>query len=214
MDETILLALAALAGGAFGFFADRLAVRWPEHEEGVAPRRLDWRTAVLALAGAGISAGLLLRWDDPRDLLVLYIYCAALLVLLATDLDQRLLPDLITYPLIVFTGAVLLLGWAPPLAGQPLGLLSGIAAGVGLPLFLLVTDFLLRGSLGLGDVKLGISLGFMSGAAKLFSALVVSTFWIAALLLVLMALRRIGRKTLIPFGPMLISAGFLAVLLR
>ena len=213
MDETLLLALAALAGGAFGFAADRLAVRWPEHEEGVIARGLDWRTVVLVLAGAGISAGLLLRWDEPRDLLVLYIYCGALLVLLATDLDQRLLPDLITYPLILFTGAVLALGWAPPLAGHPLALLSGIVAGVGLPLFLLVTDFLLRGSLGLGDVKLGVSLGFMTGAEKLFGALVISTFWLAALLLVLMALRRIGRRTLIPFGPMLIAAGFLAVML-
>ena len=88
-------------------------------------------TVVLVATGAAVFAILPLRWVEPRDQLILAVYCAALLVLLATDLDQKLLPDLITLPLIVFSGAVLLLGWSPVLAGKELGLVSGIAAGVG-----------------------------------------------------------------------------------
>jgi leader peptidase (prepilin peptidase) / N-methyltransferase len=214
MSEPALLALlAGAAGGAFGFFADRLATRWPEHEPDVEPRGLDWRTLLVALAGAAVSAGLVLRWDDPRDLLLLYIYCAALLVLLATDLDQKLLPDLITLPLIVFSGAILLLGWSPLLSDGTDGLLSGILAGLGTPLFLAVTDFLLRGALGFGDLKLAVSLGFVSGVTRLFSGFLISSLLISVLLVVLILARRIGLRTAIPFGPILIGAAFLAVLL-
>ena len=61
---------------------------------------LDWRTAVVAL-GAAVAFGLLpIRWQEPRDLVLLGIWFAALTVLVATDLDQRLLPDLVTLPLI------------------------------------------------------------------------------------------------------------------
>ncbi|CAN5792689.1 hypothetical protein BH24CHL6_BH24CHL6_13760 [soil metagenome] len=214
MSELTLLALlAGVAGAACGLFADRLATRWPEHEPGVTPRGLNWRSMLVVLAGAAVAAGLVLRWDDPRDLVLLYIYCAALLVLLATDLDQKLLPDLITLPLIVFTGVVLLLGWSP-LAGEGMdGLLSGILAGLGAPILLAVTDYLLRGALGFGDLKLAVSLGFMSGVTRLFSGFLISSLLISVLLIVLLLARRIGLRTAIPFGPILIGAAFLAVLL-
>ena len=40
----------AIAGLVLGFAADRLATRWPEHdEEFLAGRRIGWRTAVCAL---------------------------------------------------------------------------------------------------------------------------------------------------------------------
>ena len=82
------------------------------------PRRLDWRTLVVAIAGAVVGAVLVSRWSEPRDVAVLGVYCAALLVLFATDLDQKMLPDLITLPLIVFSAVVLALNWAPSLADK------------------------------------------------------------------------------------------------
>ena len=84
-------------------------------------------------------------------------------VLLATDLDQRLLPDLLTLPLIVFAAAVLLLGYSPALAGKELGLVSGVAAAVVLPVVMLVLDRVIGGDLGFGDVKLSVSLGLLFG---------------------------------------------------
>ncbi len=94
----IAAVVAGVMGAIVGFAADRLAARWPVHEvEG--RRGLDWRTAFVVVAGIASFAGLAVRWNEPRDLLVLGIYFAALVVLLATDLDQKLLPDLITFPL-------------------------------------------------------------------------------------------------------------------
>lgn len=208
-----LAAVAALVGGVFGFLADRLAARWPEHEPGVAPRGLDWRTALVVLAGAGIFGALVLRWPDPRDLAVLGIYCAALIVLLATDLDQKLLPLELTLPLIAFSGLVLVAGWSPLLTPDLAGVLSGVAAGLGAPLFLAVTDRVLTGALGAGDLKLAMALGLMSGASRLFSGFLVSSVLASLLLLLLIAARRLGMRTAIPFGPILIGAGFVAALL-
>lgn len=212
MDQTVLAMFAAVAGAAFGLFADRLAVRWPAHEEGAERRGLDWRTLVVVATGAAVAAGLLLRWSEPRDVLLLFVYCAALLVLLATDLDQKLLPFVITLPLIGFTGLVLLLGWSPLLAGSSGALISGLIAGLGAPLFLAVTDRLLGGMLGGGDLYLAVSIGFMSGVARFFSGFLVTSVGISLLLVVLIVLRRLGLRTAIPFGPMLIGAAYVAAL--
>ncbi len=209
-----LIALtAALAGAVLGFAADRLATRWPDHEDDYLPRGLDWRTLVVALTGAVVGAVLVTRWSEPRDLAVLGIYCIALVLLFATDLDQKLLPDLITLPLIVFCAAALALNWAPALADKSLGQVSGVIAAIGLPAFLFVSDRLLRGELGWGDLKLAVSVGLMSGVSNVFVGILAASIGFSVVLLVLIAARRISLRSAVPFGPVLIIAGFIAALM-
>jgi leader peptidase (prepilin peptidase)/N-methyltransferase len=212
VTEELAVVAAAAFGALLGFIADRLSTRWPEHEPDYQPRRLDWRTAVLALIGAAVGAGLVLRWSEPRDLAILAVYCAVLLVLLATDLDQKILPDLLTLPLIVFSGAILLLGWSPLLADKSLALVSGIGAAIGLPILLFVSDRILRGELGAGDLKLAVSLGLMSGVSRLFVGLLLASIGFSLVLLVLIGLRRLSLKSAVPFGPVLIIAAYVAAL--
>jgi leader peptidase (prepilin peptidase)/N-methyltransferase len=210
-DNPTLLAGAAVLGAIIGFAADRLAARWPAHAGG-AIRRMDWRTAVVTI-GAAVAFGLLAaRWTEPRDLAVLGIWFAALTLLLATDLDQRLLPDLVTLPLIPFALIVVLLGWDPLLAGKSLGIVSGIVAGVLAPIGLLVSDRLFGGSLGLGDVKLSVSLGLMCGIYLLIAGFLVASVVFAVVLGVLIVLGRLKLSSHIPFGPILILAGVFAAL--
>lgn len=212
MTELTLL-LAAAFGGAFGLLADRLAVRWPDHEVGYQPRPPGWRTAVVAGAGALIAAGLVQRWQDPLDVLLLGIFAAVLVVLLATDLDQRMLPHLLTMPLIAYAAVMLVLGLSPLLAGRELALLSGVAAGVGAPLILLATDRLLRGDLGGGDLWLAISIGLLAGVTRMFIGFLVASVAFALILILLMVSRRLGRRSHVPFGPVLIGAAFAAMLI-
>jgi leader peptidase (prepilin peptidase)/N-methyltransferase len=212
LNSPIAVAAFALVGALFGFAADRLSGRWPAHEDGYQARGIDWRTGVVALAGAVVFGGLALRWGDRDGLLVLLVFSAGLLVLLATDLDQKLLPDLITLPLIAYTAVVLVAGWSPLLASRELGFASGIAAGLGAPIFLIVTDRLLRGDLGWGDVKLAVSIGLMAGVSLLITGLLLASIGFSAVLLALIAVRRIGLRSAVPFGPVLIFGAFISML--
>jgi leader peptidase (prepilin peptidase) / N-methyltransferase len=206
--------VAALAGAAFGFAADRLSVRWPEHEEDYRTRGLDWRTVVVTLTGAGMAAALFVRWQDPLDVTLLLVFGAALVVLLATDLDQRMLPNLITLPLIAYAAVLLVLNLSPLLADRELALISGLAAGIGTPLFLLLVDRLGGYQLGHGDVRLAVAIGLLAGVTRVFTGMLAATVAFAVILLVLMALRRLGRRSLVPFGPVLIGAAFVAMLIE
>jgi leader peptidase (prepilin peptidase)/N-methyltransferase len=210
--EGLRLLLFGVAGAVVGLASDRLAARWPAHADGHV-RGLDWRSVALPLAGAAAFVGLASRWADPRDVAVLGIYFAALIVLLATDLDQRILPDAVTLPLIPYAAALLLLGWDPLLNDKGMGLISGLIAALGAPAVLLLTSRLFGGGLGMGDVKLAVSLGLMCGIYLLIAGFLVASIVFAVLLLVLIGTRRIGLRSAIPFGPILIAAGVVATLL-
>jgi leader peptidase (prepilin peptidase)/N-methyltransferase len=156
---------------------------------------------------------LVTRWTEPRDVALLGIFCASLLVLLATDLDQKMLPDLITLPLIVLCGVVLALNWAPPLSDKAFGQGSGLIAAIGLPAFLFVSDRMLRGDLGAGDLKLAVSVGLMSGVYNAFVGMIIASVAFSLVLIALIVLRRLSLRSAVPFGPVLILTGFIAALL-
>lgn len=204
-------ALLGLGGGVFGFAADRLAARWPR--EGASRRPVDWRTALIVVVAITAYAGLALRWSEPRDLLLLAAYFAALVVLMATDLDQKLLPDVITLPLIPAALLLLLVGWHPLLDGRELAVASALAGGITAPAVLLVTNLVLHGGLGVGDLKLAVSLGLMSGLGRLVGGFVIASALSSVVLLALLGSRRIRLRSTIPLGPVLIAGGFVAALL-
>ena len=208
-----IIGLAAVIGALVGFLADRLAQRWPEHEPGTARRKVGWRTAIVVAAGAAVMGGLFWRWSEWTELAVLVPFAVALLVLLATDLDQRLLPDLLTLPMIMVAAIVLVLGWSPLLAGKELAIVSGVAAAIAAPAFLWLTDKLLKGALGAGDLKLAVSLGLLCGITRLFVGFLSASIVFAVILLALIGLRRLSLRTAVPFGPVLIGAAFIAMLL-
>jgi len=210
--------IAAALGGLFGIAADRLSARWPVHEDGHV-RDMDWRTVVVIAGSAASFAALAARWSDPADLLVLGIYVAALMVLLATDLDQKLLPDLITLPLIGYAAAVTFLGLNPVLEGKTQmliadGDLGAILGAILAPGLLALTDRLFKGALGMGDLKLAVSLGLMFGVTQLLAGFLGATIAFAAVVLVLVVSRRVTLQTAIPFGPALIGAGVLAAVMQ
>src|SRR5262245_40400252 len=146
--------LAGIVGLGWGFAPDRLAARWPEHEGG-SIRAIDWRTLVVVTFGALAFGGTVARFHaGPVDPLVVGIYVAALVVLFATDLDQRLLPDIITLPLIGFALVVYAAGASPFLAGlEDFAWAAGAAVVVPLALYLLAIPFG-RGAIGQGDREL------------------------------------------------------------
>jgi leader peptidase (prepilin peptidase)/N-methyltransferase len=199
-----------LAGLAWGIVADRIAARWPEHEDGVQHRAVDWRTIVVALVGAGSLAAVGLRFGEPIHQVLFAAWAAVLVLLLATDLDQRLLPDVLTLPLVPIAVLLGLTGWNPLVAD---GLLWPAVAAVGFPLglFLLSIPFG-PGAIGMGDLKLLVSVGLIAGPLRTFQAVLLGAVLSGVVILVLMALRRITRRSYIPYGPFLIAGTLWAVL--
>jgi leader peptidase (prepilin peptidase)/N-methyltransferase len=108
---------------------------------------------------------------------------------------------------------VVILGLDPLLAGKDLGIVSAVVAGIAAPVVLLVTDRLFGGALGMGDVKLAVSLGLMTGITRLVAGFLLATIAGAILLVALMAIGRLSRRSIVPFGPILIAAGVIATLL-
>jgi leader peptidase (prepilin peptidase)/N-methyltransferase len=211
-----LSAVLGAGGFALGLAADRLATHWPEHDEEHPPgRAVGWRTATTALVGA-LALGLLpLRFSatgDPVAFLVFGAWFVTLVVGLATDLDQRLLPDLLTLPVIP-VGLLYALSGSNPLVGGDL--VPAVSAAVAIPTVLFLSSIPFgAGAFGIGDVKLLAGVGLMAGGSRALSGVVFALVLSGIVLLVLLAARRIGRRTYVPFGPFFILGALWAVLLR
>lgn len=211
VDERSLAVVLGVVGGAWGLAADRIGARWPAHDDG-SVRALDWRTLVVALLGAASLAALPARVADAGQVLLFGAYFLALVLLLATDLDQRLLPDLVTLPLIAVTLVAAIAGWNPLVAGN-LG--SAMLAALAIPGFLFAVSIPFgTGAIGMGDLKLLVSVGLLTGLERSIAGIVVGALAAGAVIAVLLVLRRVTLRTYIPFGPFLIVGAFWAVLVR
>ena len=195
-------------GGVFaiaGAVAERLASTWPPDE---AQRRpIGWRTALLALVSGLVAAGVVARSQLPWWATGVYLaILGLLLVLTATDLEQRRLPHLVLDPLILL--AAVFVPFNPGV--DPLMALIGAAAAVA---FLGALAVVVRGGLALGDLYLVAPIGLMLGWPAIFSALFAAAFLSAGASLVLLATRRVGMRSYIPFGPFLVAGAALVLLL-
>jgi leader peptidase (prepilin peptidase)/N-methyltransferase len=120
----------------------------------------------------------------------------------AIDLDQRLLPDELTIPIIPIA-IVLDVTGNNPLVGDAVLSALLVAAVIPIGLYLLSIPFG-AGAFGMGDVKLLIGVGLLLGLARTIGGLLAGLLAAGVVLAVLLGLRRIGRRTYIPFGPFLI----------
>lgn len=211
-DGSALIAIATgLIGAVFGLGADRLATRWPEHEPPFEPDRpIGWRTVLTSAMGAIGLAGVALRFTDPLSLVAFGAYVLALIVLLATDLDQRLMPNLVTWPAIVLAGLFAASG-LDPLVGRDI--VPAVVAAIAIPavLFALSIPFG-EGAFGLGDVWLIAGLGLIAGAYRAFVGVVSGFLLSGVVIAVLLVTRRVGRRSYLPFGPFLIAGALWGIL--
>ncbi|MCY1042836.1 A24 family peptidase [Corallococcus sp. bb12-1] len=102
----------------------------------------------------------------PAQSVLWTILGVALVLAVVTDVLRRLIPNVVTYPLIVLGLGVR--GWAEGVGGLESGLLSGVLAGTGLAL--LLVPGALRGRMGWGDVKLMAGVGCVLGFPTVLAA--------------------------------------------
>jgi leader peptidase (prepilin peptidase) / N-methyltransferase len=204
-----------ILGVAWGLIADRLAARWPSHEDG-SIRAVDWRTAVVPIIGAIAMYLLGDRFPDAGSTIVFGAVFVVLILLLATDLDQRTLPDELTLPLAGFA-LVYGLSGQNPLIGHdvPSAMLPALLGAILIPgaFFVLSIPFG-AGAFGLGDVKLLFGVGLLAGFARTALGVIGGVLLSGVVIVALLVTRRITLKSFIPYGPFLIIGAFWAVLLR
>lgn len=170
-------------------------------------------TAVTILLSVGLWAAALWRfgltWDLPA-----YLYLASISVPLAViDLRTLRLPNVVTLTAYPAVAALLLLPAAIDGRWSEYG--RAVLAGAALLALYLVLHLVNPAGMGLGDVKLsgplGALLGWISWNALLWGAL--AGFLLGAVAgLVLIAVRRAGRKSELPFGPWMLAGAWLAIL--
>ena len=177
-----------------------ISVRYPLVELG---RGLLWFLVALRLGSAGLG------WAIPAYLALAFL-CVVLAVI---DASTRLLPNRITYPAFPIMLGLLLLAsiGLGDLGRLTRGLLAALAVGA---FFLLLALISPRG-MGLGDVKLaptlGLALGWLSWGAVAFG--VFAGFLLGGVAgLAAIALLGLTRKSLLPFGPWLVTGALLGVL--
>ena len=206
--------ILGVAGAALGVAADRFATRWPAHDEEHAPgRRVDWRTVLCGVVGA-VALGLLpARFGgDPLALAVFGAWIVTLIVGLATDLDQRLLPDELTLPVIPIALAYAVSGLNPLIGGE---IQLAVLAAVLIPAVLYLPSIPFgAGAFGIGDVKLLAGTGLMLGGERALGGTIFGLILAGVVLLALLVTRRIGRRSYVPFGPFLIIGALWALLIR
>lgn len=205
-------AIAVVLGLAWGLASDRIAARWPAHEDG-SIRGYDWRTPLVVLIGGASFGATVARFGgNPAELLFVGLYVIALVLLFATDLDQRLLPDVITLPLVVLALVAFATGGGPFVhTVEDLAVAAAAAIVVPVALYLLAIPFG-AGAIGQGDLKLLVSVGLLGGLAKLFYGLFAGALLAGIVVVILVVIRRISMKSFVPYGPFLIAGTLWAIL--
>ena len=189
-----------LLGGRCRRCRARIPVRYPAVE---AAMGLLWFLVTLRLVGEGLG------WAVPAYLALAFV-C---LVLAVIDATTRLLPNRITYP--AFPALLGLLLVASVGLGDLGRLARGLLAAAAVGAFFLLLALISPQGMGLGDVKLaptlGLALGWLSWgtvAVGVFAAFLLGGLAGLAAMLVL----GLSRKSLLPFGPWLVTGALLGIL--
>lgn len=167
------------------------------------------RYPLVELLTALLTAAVVYRFGVSWHSLALCVLAWGLLVLAVIDIDEQLLPDQITLPL-------LWLGLISNLDGRPVALSDAVfgAAVAYLSLWLVFQLFRLltaKEGMGYGDFKLFALFGAWMGWQMLPQIILLSSLSGAVIGIALTVLRGRDHQIPIPFGPYLIVGGLIAL---
>jgi leader peptidase (prepilin peptidase) / N-methyltransferase len=187
--DNIPLVSWLVLGGRCRHCGSRISLRYP---------------LVELLTAAAFAAVVAVRGFDS-DLVLELPFVACLIALAGIDIDHRLLPNRIVYPMAVF-------GLLATLLVDRDDVVENLIAGAAAFAFLLAAVLAHPRGMGMGDVKLGGAMGLYLGLSILPAMLVA---FLSGTIVGLVILTREGaaaRKKAVPFGVFLALGGVMAVL--
>ena len=163
---------------------------------------ISWRYPLVEVLTGGLTLLCWILFGTSSDVLMALILTYVLIVIAFIDLDHQLIPNVLTLPMMVI--GLLFRIWQGEIIA---GILGGLIGG-GL---LLIITLLYPKGMGMGDVKflamIGVFLGWEKALFTLFSGSLLGVL----VILPLMLLKKIDRKTAFPFGPFLVVGALIAL---
>jgi len=167
--------------------------------------RIPLRTLLVEI-GTGVIFFLIWNlYGTSWETLLVSAYSCLLIMIAGIDFEHQKIPNILIYPAIVLS-----LIMVPVLhLDNYWGYLGGGALGFGVLFFLAI---LAPGSMGMGDVKLIIFLGFVVGFPAIVIVLFLAFVLGGGIAGILLGLKKVGRKDPIAFGPFLALGGLITIL--
>jgi leader peptidase (prepilin peptidase)/N-methyltransferase len=207
---------AGVLGCLLGVLVNRAAGAFPWEtariRDALTGRARAVRPPLLEVGAGALCVLVALRFGPSPELPAFLFLAVAGLLLAVIDLQHRLLPNRVVFPSVA-VGAVLLTAAAAVEATWPALLRAGVGAAVLFAVFLFLA-LVSPSGLGMGDVKLaallGLYLGWLGWGVLVVGA--ASGFVVQAVVAVaLLAVRRIGLRGELPFGPAMLVGAALAI---
>ncbi len=159
------------------------------------PRRLPAvGYQLLTAAGAALALASFAVFGPTLEGAAAAVFCLALAIVTAADLDYRLIPNRVVLPASVIV--LLLMTASEPSAEWAL---CALAAGGGL----FIIAFIYPAGMGMGDVKLALLMGAALGRSVLPALMLAMVLAVIPAIWLLVRHGRAGRTMGIPFGPFL-----------
>ena len=148
---------------------------------------------------------LLWRYGMSLYLVLVSIYTAILILVTVTDLEHRLIFNVVMLPSILLA---IVMAFFTPGQSWVLALVGGAVAFV----LVYLAALFARGGLGGGDVTLSAFLGLIIGFPKILLSLLFGIFLGGFVAVLLLITRRVGMKSFIPYGPFLTISGWIMLI--
>ncbi len=158
----------------------------------------------LPFVGAALVAGCLVEFGPTLHGFCASVFCLALVIVTATDLEYRLIPNRVVGPASVIVLAGMTVAEPSP---------RWAIAACGAFLFLLVFSLISPQGMGMGDVKLAFLMGAALGPPVAVALVLASLSSLIPSIVLLIRHGRAGRKVGFPFGPFLALGSVLTLFL-
>ena len=184
-----------------GLFAAVVSYSLPDvdDEPGRLPRAVYWS---LPIVGAALATASFALFGPTLHGFAAAVFCLALVVVTATDLEYRLIPNRVVGPAVLIVLPVMTL--AEP---SPKWLISAVGASA----FLLVFSLVSPQGMGMGDVKLAFLMGAALGPAVAGALVIASLASLVPSVAIIVRHGRAGRTVGFPFGPFLALGSLVAL---
>jgi leader peptidase (prepilin peptidase)/N-methyltransferase len=171
---------------------------------------IRWRHPLVEFGLATAYGYLWIVLGPSIKLLFYLIYAAIFALILVTDIERRLILNVVMFPAILLAIVASLV--VPDIVLW--NALAGGAVGLFAFLFLVVIGRIIFGSgaLGEGDITLATFVGLITGFPLVVEALVLTTLIGAGASLILLITRVRGLRDYIPYGPFLIIGAVITLL--